>query len=52
MCAKNEDLDSLALSLVEASPLAALDGPGEVCDGDNEERVAISRYMSVKFVHP
>ena len=35
-----EVLDGLALGLADSSLLAALVGPREVCDGDDEERVA------------
>jgi hypothetical protein len=45
------DLDGLALGLGDASPLAALDGPWEMCDGDNEEGIAASKHMSANFVH-
>jgi hypothetical protein len=41
-----EDLDSLALGLADLSPLAALDRPGEVRDGNDEEGVAAKTNVS------
>ena len=41
------DLDGLALGLADGSPLAALDGPWEVRNGDDEEGVA----ADTKSVH-
>jgi len=46
------DLDSLTLGLRDGSPLAALDGPWEVCDGNNEEGVAVSRTQVSNLVEP
>jgi len=48
-------LDGLALGLLGLPQLAALDGPWEVCDGDDEERVAarirISFCFECNFIH-
>jgi hypothetical protein len=46
------DLDGLALGLGDGSPLAALDGPWEVCDGNNEEGVAVSRTHVNNLINP
>jgi len=43
-------LNSLALSLADGSPLAALDGPWEVRDGDDEEGVAVIRNTSQRII--
>ncbi len=42
----DEYLNSRALGLGHAT-FASLLGPGEVCDGDDEEGVAVERHMLV-----
>jgi hypothetical protein len=45
-----EDLDSLALGFGDGSPLAALDGPWEVRDGNDEKGVAAQTHVR-NFFH-
>lgn len=44
-------LNSLALGLGDRSHFAALDGPGEVCHGDDEERVTAEELLIWVSLH-
>jgi hypothetical protein len=44
------DLDSLTLGIGDSSPLAALNRPWEVSDGDDEEGVAAKTHVSFRSI--